>query len=226
MENELSVYDFYKSRKKLHEIAKEGLKENKGKSLSISLFLILSQLAFIGGVLLIVFSFLPSSKLSNSPVIWIIIGSILILVAMFTYGPLKISLCKISKNMVENSNPSFSDIKYGFKVHYGRNVFYGIRTFFVYLFGFILLVFPFILVFPRYQISGYILVENEDYTIKEATHLAKNYTKGNVGRYIALFFSFAKYWIFLVITAFIYDLWLRPKYYSVMYCYYKDIAEF
>lgn len=222
---QFEIYDFFKKPKDLKEEAKEGLRGNRGKSLSINLFLLFSKLCFAASVVLLVLLAINFSNPEFNLILFVILSSVTLLVSILTFGPLKVSLSKHIINMVENTNPRFSDIGYGFKVRYFRNVFYGVSLFFLYIFNLILLIFPFVLRYIDYQSSSFILAEDEEMSISSAFKESKNLTKGSRKRFIKLFFSFFTEYLISIVTGYIYQLWLTPKYMTSVYCFYKDIKK-
>lgn len=225
MENELEIYDFFKTPNILRKETKEGLKDNRRKSLGLNLIFWLVKLSFFATI---TFLFLILVNLNNynfNLILFVALFIITLIISIFTYGPLKVSQCKHSINMIENTNPKFSDILFGFKNKYFRNVAYGISLFFIYLINLVLLIFPFAIKYIQYQISGYILAENLDLKLGEALKLSKNFSKGHYKKYLKLFLSFTKEFLLCLPTLYIYSLWLRPKFNAAVYCYYRDIKK-
>lgn len=225
MEENFELYNFFKTPKELKQQAKEGLKYNRGKSMFINLMFWFSKLCFFGFLtLLLVALFNLNNPLFNLS-LFIILAIILMLISALTYGPLKISQCKHSINMVENTHPQASDIAYGFKKKYFRNVFYGISLVFLYLFNLIMLIFPFVSKYIHYQISGYILAENENFTVGEAFRESTKLSKGFNKKYLKVLLSFAGKFALCIISVYVFSLWIRPYFNATIYCYYKDIKK-
>jgi len=225
MKDNIEIYNFFKTPKELKEIAKEGVKGNRGKSLAINLFFILSKLCFFSFITFLILILFNLNNYQFNLILFVILSVVTLLISMLTYGPLKVSQCKHSINMVENTNPKFKDIAFGFKNKYARNVGYGISLVFIYLFNIILLIFPFVKKYIHYQISGYILAEDLNIKSGEALKLATKYSKGHSKKYLSVFFSFIPRFLLCLPTAFIYSLWLRPKFNATIYCYYQDIKK-
>lgn len=225
MREEFEVYNFFKTPEELKAKAKEGLKGNYGKSLAINFLLFLSRLCFYASIVFLVITLLNINNYEFNLILFIILTAVFLFISILTYGPLKISQCKHSINVVENTNPKFKDISFGFANKYGRNVGYGITLFFTYLIYFIALIFPFFKKFISCQISGFILAENLEIKSGEAIRLAGKLSKGNTGKFLKLFFSFFVSFLLCIITALVFTLWVRPKYNATLYCYYKDIKE-
>lgn len=222
---EILYYNFFKTPTKLKEEAKEGLKGHKGKSLAINLIFWLSKLCFFAGITLLIIGLVNLKNVNFNLILFLILSIVFLLISILTYGPLKVSQCHHSINLVENTNPKFSDIAYGFKNRYFRNVFYGVSIIFVYLFNFILLIVPFVTKYISYQISGYILAENLDKSISEALKESTKLSKGQKGKYAKLFASFIPDFILCLFSILVYSLFLRPKFNAAVYCYYRDIKE-
>lgn len=225
MKEEFEYYNFFKTPNDLIDETKEGLRGNRGRSLAINLIFWLSKLCFFAGITLLIIAILNLNNYAFNLILFLILGFVFLLISILTYGPLKVSQCKHSINMVENTNPKFKDIGFGFKNKYFRNVFYGVSLVFVYLLNLILLIFPFVKKFINYQISGYILAENLEITAGEALKLSTKLSKGNFARYFKVFIKFIPEFLLCIPTILIYSLWLRPKYNATIYCYYKDIKD-
>lgn len=222
---EIEIYNFFKTPKELKEMAKEGLRGNRGKSLALNFIFLLSKLCFFSAITFLVLILLNFNNYNFNLILFIILLTSTLLISIFTYGPLKVSQCKHSLNMVENTKPTFKDIVYGFKNRYMRNVGYGISLIFVYFINIILLIVPFVNKFIHYQISGYILAENNEIKAGEALKMSTLYSKGNTKKYLKLFFSYILEFLLCLPTAYIYSLWLRPKYNATVYCYYRDLKK-
>lgn len=222
---EIEIYDFFKTHKQLREMANEALKGNRGKSLALNLILWLSKLCFFASIVFLIIILLNFRNFEFNLILYIILFALSLLISIFTYGPLKVSQCKHSINMVNNTNPLFKDISYGFSNKYLRNVGYGITLVFIYLINIILLIVPFIGKYINYQISGFILAENDEIKVGEALKLSTLYSKGYKNKFFKLFFSFVPEFLLCLVTAFIYSLWLRPKFNSALCCYYYDIKS-
>lgn len=225
MREEFEYYNFFKTPNILIEDAKEGIKGNRGKSLAINFIFWLSKLSFFAGLILLILAVANINNINFNLITFLILGFIFLLLSTLTYGPLKVSQCKHSINMVENTNPKFKDLAFGFKNKYFRNVFYGISLVFVYLFNLILLILPFVNKFINYQISGYILAENNDISVGEALRISTKLSKGHSIRFLKVFVKFIPEMLLCIPTILVYSLWLRPKYNATIYCYYKDIKE-
>jgi len=225
MKEDMEIYDFFKTPKELNLLAKEGLRGNRGKSLGINLIFWLSKLCFFASIVFLILILINLNNYQFNLILFITLTLVTLLISLFSYGPLKISQCKHSMNMVENTNPKFKDIIFGFQNKYLRNVGYGISLIFIYFINLILLVVPFVNKYIHYQISGYILAENNDMKIGEALKLSTKLSKGHISKYLKLFFNFIPEFLLCVPTVFIYSLWLRPKFNAVVYCYYKDIKK-
>lgn len=218
-------YNFFKTPKDLKMLAKEGMKGNTDSCLAINFLFFLSKLCFFASLIFLILILINFNNYQFNLILFSILLLATLLISIFTYGPLKISCCYHSINMVENSNPKFSDISFGFKNKYFRNVGYGFSLVFVYLFNLILLIFPFINKYIHYQISGYILAEDINLSVGDALRLSTKFSKGHSNKYIKLVFSFIPEFLLCLPTAYIYSLWLRPKFNATIYCYYKDLKK-
>lgn len=219
----LEVFDFFKTSEDLFAEAKEGIKGNKGSSLAINFIFWLSKLCFFAAITLGVILIFNINNFNFNKILFLILILVFLMISIFTYGPLKVSVCKNAMNMVENTNPSFKDINFGFKHKYGRNMFYGLCLVFIYLFNLILLIIPFINKYIHYQIAGYVLASDDNISTMSALKLSTQLSKGFNKKYLKIFVKFIPHFLLCLPTAYIYSLWCRPKYNTVMYCYYRDI---
>ena len=225
MKEGIEVYNFFKTPQKLKEEAKEGLKGNRGRSLAINFIFWLSKLCFFASIIFLTLILVNINNYQFNLLVFIVLAIVTLLISIFTYGPLKVSQCKHSANMVENNNPQFKDISFGFQNKYFRNVGYGISLVFIYIINLILLIVPFVKKYIHYQISGYILAENNDINVGEALKFSAKLSKGHSKKYIKLILSFIGEFLLCLPTIFIYSLWLRPKLNAAVFCYYKDIEK-
>lgn len=225
MREDVLNYNFFKKPADLKFMAKEGLRGNRGKSLAINLVFFLSKLCFYASLTFFIIILINLRNYDFNLILYAILAMSTLLITILTFGPLKISCCYHSINMVENTSPKFADIFFGFKNRYFRNVGYSFSLFFIYLLNLILLIVPFVNKYIHYQISGYILAEDINKSVGEALKLSTDFSKGHSKKFIKLFFSFFGEFLLCIPTAYIYSLWLRPKYSATVYCYYKDIKK-
>lgn len=224
MENRFGEYNFFKTNKVLLAETKEGLKGNRGSSLAINLIFWLVKLCFYAGLILLIVTLVNINNDKFNLMLGAILSGSFLLIAIFFYGPLRLSVCKNAINMVENTKPKFKDIGYGFK-NYGRSLSFGLALFFSYLLNLILLVFPFVFKYINSQFVGYILAENDEMKVGEAFKLSKDYLKGYKKHYISLVCSFILDFVLSILSVFIYALWVRPKFNSAVYCLYRDMKK-
>jgi len=222
MENHFKEYNFFKTTKEIKLQAKEAIKGNKKNSLWLNFIFWLIKLCFFAGLTLLVFAFINF----YSPIFLILLGLAIgfLIIAMFFYGPLRISVCKNALNMINNTNPSFKDISFGFN-NYFKSMGFGIGLFFRYLFNLILLIIPFGFKYINSQFSPYILAENKDVKINEAFKLSKLYMRGYKISYVKLLFSFSLNFLLSIITIYVYSLFARPKFNTCVGCLYLDLKE-
>lgn len=218
-------YNFFKTPEQLTEQAKEGLLGNKGSSLIVNFVYFLSKIMFFAGLSILIYAFVIFNSTALNKSLFFGLGLGFLFVSMLTYGPLRVGVCKNALNMVNNTNPKAKDVWYGFKNKYFRNVWFGICLFFVYLFSLILLVFPFVIKHVSYQVAGFILAEDNEISAIKALKLSSKMSKGYRKTYIKVFFKFVPQMLLCIITAYIYSLWLRPKFNAVVACYYLDIKS-
>lgn len=223
MEENFEKYDFFKKYNVLLDEAKEGIKGNKGSSLAINFIFWIFKLCFFFGLASLIYFVININNMNNF-IIYGIVAFSLLFISLLFYGPMKVSVCKNAMNMVLNTKPSFKDCGYGFK-KYGRNVGYGITLFFSYIFNLILLVVPVAFKYINSQFVGYILAENDDISVSEAFRLSKRYMQGFKKKYVKIVIHFIPKFLICIPTIYIYSLWLRPKFNSVIYCLYKDVKE-
>ncbi len=218
-------YNFFKTDNVLFDETKEALVGNKGSSLTVNFVYFLSKGCFFTGLaLLIVLLANLNNRLFNMPLYAILIAGFLF-VALLTYGPLKVSSCKNALNMIRNTKPRVKDVWFGFKNKYFRNVSYGLCLFFSYLFHLILLIFPFFLKYFSYQLSGYVLADDLEIGAIGALKQSKMLMKGHRKFYLKLFFNYSPQMLLCVPTAYIYSLFLRPKFVTTIGCLYLDVLE-
>ena len=224
MEKHFGEYNFFKTSKILKAEAKEGIKGNRGSSLVINLFFWLIKLCFYAGITLLIVGIVNLNNVNTNSVTLLIIAGVLLLLTLFLYGPLRLSVCKNAINMVENTRPGIKDLSYGFK-NYGRSLSYGVTLFFTYLLNLILLVVPFVFKYIDSQFVGFILAENDEMKVSEAFKLSKNLTKGYRKHYVSLVWNFSVDFILSIISCYIYSLWVRPKFNCAVYCLYRDLKD-
>ena len=218
-------YDFFKTPNQLILEAKEGLIGNKGSSLVVNFIYFLSKIMFFVALSILIYTFVSFNSYALNKSLFLGLGLGFLFASMLTYGPLRVSVCKNAVNMVKNTNPKAKDVWFGFKNKYFRNVWFGICLFFVYLFSLILLVFPFVIKHISYQVAGFILAEDNEISAIKALKLSSKMTKGYRKTYIKIFFKFIPLMLLCIITAYIYSLWLRPKFNATTACYYLDIKD-
>ena len=109
-----------------------------------------------------------------------------------------------------DSNPTFADAFYGFKVKYGRNIWtlllIGIK---ILLWG-CLFIIPGIIKSYEYAIIPYILADDPEITSKEAFKKARAMMKGNKWRLFKLYISFIGWGVLCVLTLGIGTFFLMP----------------
>lgn len=215
-------YDFFKPKQTLIEEAKEGLKGNTKSANAINFLFWISKLIFFAGIGTLI-AFLVTLNVRNTTLL--ILSLSFFAIALFTYGPLKVSVARNAINMVEDTEPSMQDLKYGFKVKYFRNVGYGLTLFIRYIFFLILLVFPFFLKYFDYSVSAFILAKDQNITISEALKHSALITKDRKKTLFKIIFGFFPQYLLCIITIYIYSIKLRPLYNSTMYAYFRDINE-
>lgn len=221
MEKEFELYDFFKSPKTIKDEAKEALIGNKKSSLAINFIFTLSKLSFFTGLVLLIL--LIVNIATYNIILFSTLSLSFLLISLLTYGPLRVSVCKNALNMVNNTNPSFKDVAFGFKNKYGRNVGYGISLFFVYLINLILLIIPFLKKYCDYQVSGFILAEDLEVSSGDALKLSSKLSKGYTKNYLKIIVTLLPQFALCIPTLLIYSLWLKPLYNSMICVYYYDI---
>lgn len=215
-------YDFFKSKETLLEEAKEGLRGNKKSANLINFIFWISKLMYFAGL---TFLILFLVKISNPNTVFLILSISFLFIALFTYGPLKISVARNAINMVEDHEPSFKDLGYGFKHSYFRNVGYGLSLFFTYLFFFILLIFPFVLKYLDYSVSAFILAKDDKISVGQALKHSSLISKGRRKTLVNIILGFFPKYLLCIITLYIYSIKLRPLYNATIYAYHRDINE-
>lgn len=220
----MEKYNFFKTPNQLIDSATEGLIGNKGSSLVVGLIYFLSKACFLAGLttLIVGLAQLRGATNNYSLIFW---GIGLLILALFSFGPLKVSFCKNALNMINNTSPKAKDVWFGFKNKYFRNVWFGICLFVSYLFHILLIVFPFFIKYFSYQVAGFILAEDNGISAIGALKLSSKMTKGFRKTYFKIILKFIPQMLLCLITLYIYSLWLRPKFNTVVGCYYQDIKE-
>ena len=221
--NEFEYYNFFKNSKDYILEAKEGIKGNKGLSLLINFLYFIIKIVFFYSFTLLIITLINISNPEFNFILNLIISLSLIFITILTYGPLRISVCRNAINMVENINIK-KELFYGFKI-FGKSVWFGICSFFAYLLNFILLIIPFFNKYINNQFTGYILAEKAEVKVGEAMKLSKKYITGFKRKYINLTCNFIKKFILVIITGYIYSLWVRPLFNSSVYSLYKDLKS-
>lgn len=222
---EREKYNFFKTETELINEAKEGLIGNKGSSLVINLFYFISKMMFFCGLGLLIYLLVNIQNPAFNLVLFLALSISFLVLAMLSYGPLRVSVSKNALNMIGNTKPCAKDIWFGFKNKYFRNVWFGICLFFVYLFNLILLVFPFFLRYFSYQTASFILADDLEVGSVQALKLSRLYSKGQRKTYIKIFFKYFPQMLLCIVTAYIYSLWLRPKFNATIAAYYLDIKD-
>lgn len=215
-------YDFFKSKETLIEEAKEGLKGNTKSANLINFMFWISKLIFFAGL---TFLILFLVKIANPNVTFLILSVSFLFVALFTYGPLRISVARNAINMVEDTEPSMKDLGYGFKHKYFRNVGYGLSLFFTYLFFFVLLVFPFVLKYLDYSCSAFILAKDDNISVGQALKHSSLITKNRKTSLFNIIVGFFPKYLLCIITIYIYSIKFRPLFNATIYAFYRDINE-
>lgn len=224
MEENFQEYDFFKTKKELLKEAKDGIKGNVKCSMTINFLFFLIKLFYFTGLVLLILSLVTINDTTFNSQIGLIISGVFLLITAFFYGPLKLSVCKNCINMVENTNPSINDLKYGFK-NYSRSLAYGFTLFFSYIFNLILLIIPFFNKYINSQFSGYFLAQDDNLKVGEAFKLSAKYIKGFKKKYISLVTMFIPKFLLCIISLYVYSLWVRPQFNTVVYCLYKDLKD-
>lgn len=222
---EKEKYNFFKNPEELFLQSKEALIGNRGSSLVVNLLFFLSKLCFFAGISFLVVILINLNNLKFNLILFAGLFAGFLIISLLLYGPLRISVCKNSLNMINNTNPSSKDVWFGFKNRYFRNVWFGICCFFTYLFTFILLIFPFCLKYVSNQVAGYILAEDNEISAIKAMKLASKTSKGFRKTYVKIFLKSFPKMLLCLPTIYIYSLWARPEFNTVVGCYYLDIKS-
>lgn len=218
-------YNFFKTDSDLIDETKEAIIGNKGSSLVVNLFYFLSKACFFVGLSLLIVLLVNLNNAKFPLTLYIILSGVFLFVSLLTYGPLKVSSCKNALNMIRNTKPSAKDLGYGFKNRYIRNVGYGICLFFSYIFNLILLIFPFFITYFSYQLSGYVLADDLEIGAIGALKQSRALIKGHKKFYLKLFFKYFPQMLLCLPTAYIYSLFLRPKFVTTVGCLYLDLLD-
>lgn len=222
---EKEKYNFFKTPDELIRQANEGLIGNQGSSMVVNFVFWLVKLCFFAGLTLLIITIFNLNTRGFNLILFASISAGFLFLSLLCYGPLRVSVCKNSLNMIYNTNPSAKDVWFGFKNRYFRNVWFGLCTFFAYIFTFILLIFPFVKKYISNQLVGYILAEDQEISAVKAMKLASKTSKGFKKTYVKIFFKMFPKMLLCLPTVYIYSLFLRPKFNATVCSYYFDIKS-
>jgi uncharacterized membrane protein len=152
--------------------------------------------------------------------------SILLLWGLITFiigGVIELGYCRFNKNLINGTNPQFSDLFSQFNL-FGKA--FGLRivtTIFVFLWT-LLFIIPGIIASYRYSMAFYIMNDNPSIDIMEAIRQSKAMMHGNKGRLFCLHLSFIGWGLLSVLSCGIGFLWLGPYINAAVAAFYLEVS--
>jgi uncharacterized membrane protein len=152
--------------------------------------------------------------------------AVLLLWAIVTFiigGAIKLGYCRFNKNLIQGTNPQFSDLFSRFEL-FAKALGLRIVTSILIALWAILLVIPGIIAMYRYSMAFYIMNDDPSVGIMEAIERSKQMMMGNKGRLFCLHLSFIGWAILCVFTMGIGFLWLAPYFYASEAAFYLEVS--
>ena len=153
-------------------------------------------------------------------------ASILLLWGLITFiigGVIQLGYCRFNKNLINGTNPQFSDLFSQFNL-FGKA--FGLRivtTIFIVLWT-LLFIIPGIIASYRYSMAFYIMNDNPQIDIMEAISQSKSMMQGNKGRLFCLHLSFIGWALLSVLSCGIGFLWLGPYISAAEAAFYLEVS--
>ncbi len=154
------------------------------------------------------------------------LASILLLWGLITFiigGVIQLGYCRFNKNLINGTNPQFSDLFSQFNL-FGKA--FGLRivtTIFIVLWT-LLFIIPGIIASYRYSMAFYIMNDNPQIDIMEAINQSKSMMQGNKGRLFCLHLSFIGWALLSVLSCGIGFLWLGPYISAAEAAFYLEVS--
>ncbi|WP_313132211.1 DUF975 family protein [Anaerocolumna sp.] len=155
----------------------------------------------------------------------ILISSIIMLaiLSLFLGGVIKLGYCRFNQNLINNTDPKFSDIFSRFDIFWkacGMNLLIQLYT----LLWSLLFVIPGIIASLSYAMAPYIMANDPYMNIQEALQQSKDMMYGNKWRLFCLNISFIGWMILSAFTLGIGLLWLNPYMSAAQAAFYNDVS--
>jgi uncharacterized membrane protein len=159
------------------------------------------------------------------PVFAFLISSIIMLaiLSLFLGGVIKLGYCRFNQNLINNTEPQFSDLFSRFDIFWkacGMNLLIQLYT----LLWSLLFVIPGIIASQSYAMAPYIMADNPYISIQEAIQQSKDMMYGNKWRLLCLNISFIGWMILSAFTLGIGLLWLNPYISAAQAAFYNDVS--
>lgn len=162
------------------------------------------------------------------PFLPIIIGvltffAIYAIVTFFIGGAITLGYCRFNKNLIENTNPQFSDLFSKFNVFWDAFLMRLLMAIYTFLWT-LLFIIPGIIAAFSYAMTPYILEEHPEMSVNEAITASKEMMRGNKGRLFCLDISFIGWYILSLFTLGIGLLWLVPYQSAATAAFYYEVS--
>jgi uncharacterized membrane protein len=168
-------------------------------------------------------SFDMNSSYYNFFVTTITIVLIWALITFFIGGAVELGYCRFNKNLINGTNPQFTDLFSRFDIFWKALGLRLVIAFFIFLWT-LLFVIPGIIAAFRYSMAFYIMEENPSMGIMEAISESKDMMIGNKFRLFCLAISFIGWAILCIFTLGIGVLWLNPYMHASFAAFYLEVS--
>ena len=205
----MANYNFYISNKKCKEQAREYLRYTWKASANATLL-------FYGLTLLLsLFVVLPAVFVA-----WWLVFPLLFL-EYIVWSLLDYGYRKYFWQLTQLEKVSTKILFSGFSKNAGKIIKTYLKKLFLGIFWLILLIVPYCFKQPAYAMATYIIWDKPDVAnpVKESKHLMT----GNLDRYAKFQFSFAHWYLLILVTAFIAGIWVTPYIATAEAVFYEDL---
>lgn len=201
-------------RKELKKNAKNQLKNN---------WLISIGVTIIATILLFLVDRISNYVINDESIIISILGMI---ITFFLSGLISVGVCKFFINLVNKSNPKFSDLWYGFNFNRvikvcGVSLLLGI----IITIGMLLLVVPGIIFALMYSQIYYILADKPNISIIECLKESSRIMKGHKIELFILELSFIGWIVLTIVTLGVAGLYYLPYYNTTLAKFYLEVKN-
>lgn len=145
------------------------------------------------------------------------------LVIFFLGAAVELGYCKFNLNLINGTNPQFSDLFSRFNIFWKALGLRLVTTLFIILWS-LLLIIPGIIAGFRYAMAPYIMAENPEVGIMEAIERSKKMMHGNKWRLFCLGISFIGWAILSALSCGIGFLWLVPYQNAAYAAFYNEVS--